>query len=68
MELEIQEIPPHLRSALLIRLWIGQEFDRIAEHCRSLPDEIDEDLQETIEGMFQSALIRGQMPLARALA
>ena len=68
MELEIQEIPPHLRPALLVRLWIGQEFDRIAEHCRSLPDEIDEDLQETIEGMFQSALLGGQMPLARALA
>jgi len=67
-ELEFQQIAPHLRRPLLVRLWVCQEFDRVAEHCRSLPEDVEEDVRSIIGGMYHSSLLMGQMSFARALA
>jgi hypothetical protein len=67
-ELDLMELPPELRPSLLVRLWIAEEFERIGEHCRALPEEIDPSLREMLLGIYAGATMAGQKTLARILA
>jgi len=67
-DLDLQKLSPGLQSTLLMRLWMDQECDRIVEHCRALPAEINPDLKTTLQGIFGTSVLMSRPQFARDLA